>query len=123
MSTARIAKRGKPGASLEPLVGRPTYRVWVAILKVLAPGSRTHRLAPIVTGMLRYATERASSGSRRPLSPGSVAEALVALMEGEDDEAMIDLLNVTRSTMSRLMPSCGDSGGIAAAVPAVRRRR
>lgn len=102
--TARMTKRGKPGASLEPLVGPPTYRVWVDMLKILVPGSRTHRLASIVAGMLRYATERAAGGSRRRASPGSVAEALVALTEGEDDEAMIDLLN---ATVERLFQDAG----------------
>ena len=53
------ATTGKQKATPESVVGSPTYSVWVDMLERLVPGDRTHRLAPLVAGMLQYAAERA----------------------------------------------------------------
>jgi hypothetical protein len=42
--------------SLQEVVGSQTYTTWVEMLRRLVPGGRTHRLAPLVAGMLQYAT-------------------------------------------------------------------
>jgi hypothetical protein len=42
--------------SLQEVVGTQTYATWVDMLRRLEPDGRTHRLAPLVAGMLQYAT-------------------------------------------------------------------
>lgn len=39
--------------SLQEVVGAQTYTSWVDMLRRLAPDGRTHRLAPLVAGMLQ----------------------------------------------------------------------
>jgi hypothetical protein len=81
----RVRKpEGGVESSLKPLVGEATYAVWLDMLKVLVPGGRTHRLAPMVAGMLRYAAEQSTKRSRRPPQAAALADALTALDEGED---------------------------------------
>lgn len=41
---------------LQEVVGPQTYTTWVEMLRRLVPDGRTHRLAPLVAGMLQYAT-------------------------------------------------------------------
>jgi hypothetical protein len=77
----------KQKATLESVVGSSTYGVWVDMLKVLVPGGRTHRLAPLVAGMLQYAAERAHQRSRGAPREGSVAAALLNASEHEEDAA------------------------------------
>jgi hypothetical protein len=72
-------------ASLESVVGSPTYGVWVDMLKRLAPNGRTHRLAPLVAAMLQYAAEHADHRLRGAPREGSVAAALLNASEHEDD--------------------------------------
>ena len=40
--------------SLKTVVGQETYDVWVDMLRRLVPEGRTHRLAPMIAGMLQY---------------------------------------------------------------------
>jgi hypothetical protein len=84
-----VAKRKvnnrKQNVSLKSVVGEATYGVWVDMLKRLVPGGRTHRLAPMVAGMLQYASERASQGSRGAVREGSVASVLLSAAEDEDE--------------------------------------
>ncbi len=55
--------------SLATIVGEPTYQVWVKMLSELVPDGRTHRLAPLVAGMLQYAAQVAVvEGSDEPLA-------------------------------------------------------
>ena len=42
--------------SLQQVVGSVKYTTWVDMLRRLVPDGRTHRLAPLVAGMLQYAT-------------------------------------------------------------------
>ena len=76
----------KQEATLESVVGSPTYSVWVDMLKRLVPGARTHRLAPMVAGMLQYAAELAEQRSRGGPREGSAAAALLNAREHEEDE-------------------------------------
>jgi hypothetical protein len=81
------ARAEKREATLESVVGSSTYGVWLEMLKVLVPGGRTHRLAPLVAGMLQYAAERADQRSRGVPREGSVAAALLNASEHEGDGA------------------------------------
>ncbi|MBE2225136.1 MAG: hypothetical protein IAF02_26600 [Anaerolineae bacterium] len=42
--------------SLQQVIGSVKYTTWVDMLRRLVPDGRTHRLAPLVAGMLQYAT-------------------------------------------------------------------
>jgi hypothetical protein len=69
-------------------VGETTYDVWLAMLRALVPGGRTHRLAPIVAGMLRYAAEQSSKRTGRQQESRALADALSAFEEGDDDASV-----------------------------------
>jgi hypothetical protein len=92
----RNLKREKSEASLKSVVGETTYGTWLDMLKVLVPGGRTDRLAPIVAGMLRYASEQSAGNSRRRPSSDTLADALIALDEGDDDAAALVITAVQR---------------------------
>ena len=77
--------------------------MWLDMLKVLVPGGRTHRLAPIVAGMLRYACERSPASSRRRPPQRSLADALIALDEGDDDAAT----DLVKSAVGQLFRDAG----------------
>lgn len=84
---ARSEAGSKP--SLRLLVGETTYAVWLEMLKVLVPGGRTQRLAPIVGGMLRYAAERSARRARSSPETVALAEALAGVEEGEDESGPV----------------------------------
>jgi hypothetical protein len=56
-----LKSMAKSDGSLAAIVGDATYQVWVAMLGKLGPDGRTHRIAPLVAGMLTYAAECASA--------------------------------------------------------------
>ena len=41
----------KSKRSLQDVVGKETYSVWVDMLRTLVPGGRTHRVSVVVAGM------------------------------------------------------------------------
>lgn len=63
------------------------YGVWVEMLRRLVPEGRTHRLSPLVGGMLQYAAACALKKFGRRPPVGSVAEAFLSALEGDDDVA------------------------------------
>ena len=77
--------------NLAPLVGQPTYSVWMSMLRELVPDGRTHRLAPLVAGMLQYAVALAEK--QEPIE-GSVAHALIEASETDPDETIELLLPI-----------------------------
>lgn len=88
MSTRRSEKR-----SLRPLVGDPTYAVWVDMLRRLVPDGRTHRLSQIVAGMLEFASVVAEEKfGERPVK-GSSAQSLILASELADPDEIIGELS------------------------------
>lgn len=105
----------KKEATLESVVGSSTYGIWLKMLKVLVPGGRTHRLAPLVAGMLQYAAERADQQSRGAPREGSVAAALLNASEHEEDgtpaaelAALVERLFRDAGVKSRRVDSRGE---------------
>ena len=91
MVTRRASTRqGEAGAgpSLQSVVGETTYEIWLDMLRTLVPGGRTHRLAPIVAGMLRYAAERSTKRTGRHRESRALVDALGAFEEGDDDASV-----------------------------------
>jgi len=88
----KVRGAGRQDTGLAAIVGADVYRVWTDMLHCLVPQGRTHRLAPLVAGMLRFAAERAFRKHRGRPPKGSLAEALVFAEEFmEDREDALDL--------------------------------
>ena len=83
----KVTRVAKQDTCLVAIVGTDVYRVWTNMLNCLVPEGRTHRLAPLVAGMLRFAAKCAYRKHRGRPPKGSLAEALVFGDEiGEDEE-------------------------------------
>jgi hypothetical protein len=54
-SKSVASQRSQMRRDFEMLVGEEVYATWIAMLKRLGPGGRTHRLSVVVAGMLYYA--------------------------------------------------------------------
>lgn len=82
--------RSELSRDLGDLVGKDVYSTWLKMLKELVPHGRTHRLAVVVAGMLRYA----SACSYKKDSPENdlsrrLQEADEAGMDLEENEELI----------------------------------
>jgi hypothetical protein len=82
--------------SLEDVVGKETYSVWVNMLHELVPNGRTHRLSVIIAGMLQYAFTIAEGLDEDRLDEGSVASSLRKASEMGPDEVKRDLHDVVK---------------------------
>lgn len=86
--------------SLQNVVGKKTYSVWVEMLSMLVPDGRTHRLSVVVTSMLQYALELAIRDNKGQYTEknDSVAMSLIDATEAWDPENVKGLLHevVTR---------------------------
>jgi hypothetical protein len=85
--------KSPPRKSLESLVGQDTYMVWVKMLRKLVPDGRTHRLAPLIAGMLQYAAAIAYEQSENGVEQDSVAQTLVTASEVGDPESAQEYLS------------------------------
>ncbi len=74
--------------SLKTVVGEETYSVWVAMLRDLVPGGRTHRLSVLIAAMLQYAYDVAEEKRKKDIEEGSVEDSLLSAGEtGNPEEA------------------------------------
>ncbi len=90
----------KSKRSLQDVVGKETYTVWVEMLRTLVPDGRTHRLSVVVAGMLQFALEIAESDAEEP----SVARSLIDSAETSDPDEIKSLLH---DVVSRLFKDAG----------------
>jgi hypothetical protein len=67
----------KSKRSLQDVVGKETYFVWVDMLRSLVPDGRTHRLSVVVAGMLQYALDKAVQIKHKNEDEHSVAMSLI----------------------------------------------
>jgi len=74
--------------TLADVVGKPTYDVWIEMLRKLVPGGRTHRLAPIVAGMLHYTLNTVLKSNDHP-PKNSIAYSLLKIDEECDDGGVV----------------------------------
>ncbi len=77
--------------SLKQIVGQTKYSVWVDMLRQLVPEGRTHRLAPLVAGMLQHATTIVYEKYGDEPEEGSVAQVLLLATEAYDPSEAEDL--------------------------------
>jgi hypothetical protein len=97
------AKRAR---SLKSVVGQETYSVWVDMLRRLVPDGRTHRLAPLVAGMLQYALSVTEKQGDDEADEDSVAQSLINSAEAGDPDEVKELLH---DVVSRLFKDAGVS--------------
>lgn len=71
-------------------MGPETYGVWVAMLAALVPEGRTHRLAPLIGGMLQYASGIAYRKFKRKPPKNSAAASLLDALDDPDPESALD---------------------------------
>jgi len=88
--------RAKSKRSLQDVVGKESYAVWVDMLRELVPDGRTHRLSVIVAGMLHYATVMAEKLDQDDLEEGSVALSLINANEMNPDEIRHEIHDVVK---------------------------
>ena len=80
--------------SLKTVVGQETYNVWVDMLRRLVPDGRTHRLAPMIAGMLHYAYLIAQEEGGDEAEEASAASILLESEEISDPEDAPELLDL-----------------------------
>jgi len=78
--------------SLQQIVGKQTYTTWVEMLRQLVPDGRTHRLAPLIAGMLQYASTLAYEKYGDNPEEGSVAHSLLRAAEAYEPAEAEELL-------------------------------
>jgi hypothetical protein len=86
----------KSRRSLQDVVGKETYDVWVDMLRELVPDGRTHRLSVVLAAMLHYASVIAEGLDEDKLEEGSAALSLIDANEGGPDEVRSELHDVVR---------------------------
>jgi hypothetical protein len=79
--------------SLSSVVGGETYAMWVRMLRKLVPDGRTHRLAIMVAGMLRYAVVIAAAKSAKEGDEASLTASLLEASEVSDPSDVEDLID------------------------------
>jgi len=67
----------KSQRSLQDVVGKETYGIWVDMLRELVPEGRTHRLSVVIAGMLQYALDKSAKIKHRNEDEHSVAMSLI----------------------------------------------
>ena len=93
----------KSKRSLQEVVEKETYTVWVDMLRELVPNGRTHRLSVLLAGMLQYGLTVAESLDEDELEEDSVALSLINANEMGPDEIKDELHDV----MKRLFKDAG----------------
>ena len=83
----------KPKRSLQDVVGKETYAVWVDMLRELVPDGRTHRLSVVVAGMLLYAGDKSMQIKHKNEEEHSVAMSLIDANEAGYPEHIKELIH------------------------------
>lgn len=86
----------KSKRSLQDVVGKETYNVWVNMLRELVPDGRTHRLSVLLAGMLQHALTVAEELDEDELEEDSVALSLINANEMGPDEIKDELHDVVK---------------------------
>ncbi len=94
----------KTKRSLQEVVGKETYTVWVDMLRELVPDGRTHRLSVVVAGMLEYAVGKSMQIKHRNEEDHSVAMSLLEASEAGYPEAIRMLIH---DVVDRLFKDAG----------------
>ena len=91
---AKRVQPAKRSPSLKEVVGEQTYAVWADMLHRLVSDGRTHRLAPMIAGMLQYAYIVASEQDSDEAEEGSATSILLDTEDLVDPEDAPELLGI-----------------------------
>lgn len=94
----------KPKRSLQDVVGKETYDVWVDMLRELVPDGRTHRLSVVIAGMLLYAVDKSIQIKHRNEEEHSVAMSLIDATDTSDPDSIKELIH---NVVDRLFRDAG----------------
>ena len=94
----------EPKRSLQDVVGKKPYTVWVNMLRELVPGGRTHRLSVVVAGMLQYTYELAQQISNRNEDEHSTAMSIIDAAESGNPD---DIKGLIHDLVDRLFMDAG----------------
>lgn len=83
----------KSKRSLQDVVGKETYDVWVDMLRELVPDGRTHRLSVVIAGMLEYAVGISMQIKHKNEEEHSVAMSLIDATDTSDPESIKELIH------------------------------
>jgi signal-transduction protein with cAMP-binding, CBS, and nucleotidyltransferase domain len=94
----------KSKRSLQDVVGKETYEVWVDMLRELVPEGRTHRLSVVAAGMLEYAVDKSMLIKHRNEEEHSVAMSLIDATDTSDPDSIKELIH---DVVDRLFKDAG----------------
>ena len=94
----------KSKRSLQDVVGKETYAVWVDMLRELVPDGRTHRLSVVIAGMLEYAVDKSMLIEDRNEEEHSVAMSLIDASDTSDPDAIKEFIH---DVVDRLFKDAG----------------
>ncbi len=90
--------------TLAAIVGKTTYKIWTDMLRALVPEGRTHRLAPMIAGMLQYAFAISEEKYGDEPEEGTVAYSVIRSGYADDpDEVMEEMSDL----VARLFDDAG----------------
>ncbi len=92
--------------SLQDVVGKETYSVWVDMLRELVPERRTHRLSVLIAGMLQFTYEIADRIEGKNEDDHSVAMSLIDAAESGNPD---DIKGLIHDVVSQLFDDAGVS--------------
>lgn len=94
----------KSKRSLEDIIGKETYAVWVDMLRELVPNGRTHRLSVVIAGMLQYSSEIAGRIENRNEDEDSAAMSIMDAAESGNPD---DIKELIHDLVARLFMDAG----------------
>jgi len=86
----------KSKRSLQDVVGKETYSVWLDMLRELVPDGRTHRLSVLLAGLLEYALVVSQGLNEDELDEDSAALSLINADEMGPDEIKDELHDLVK---------------------------
>ena len=94
----------KSNRSLQNVVGKETYAIWVDMLRKLVPDGRTHRLSVVVAGMLQYTFEIAQKIKNKNEVKHSAAMSIIDAAESGSPD---DIQGLIHDLVDRLFMDAG----------------
>ena len=96
----------KSRRSLQVVVGKGTYSIWVDMLREPVPDGRTHRLSVVIAGMLQYALDKSVKIKYRNEEEHSVAMSLIDADDAGYPDGIKELID---DVVDRLFKDAGIS--------------
>ena len=96
----------KSKRSLQDVVGKETYSIWVDMLRELVPDGRTHRLSVVIAAMLQYALDKSVKIKHRNEEEHSVAISFIDVDDAGYPDGIKELIH---DVVDRLFKDAGVS--------------